>query len=57
MLELRPLAHAIPDRRVALYVGGGFKSLTIEQAQSLLTLLEQAITDASQQPAVEVPHA
>lgn len=46
MADRLPIAHALPDHRVAVYVGGSWKSLTIAQAQHLRDLLEQAITDA-----------
>lgn len=48
MLELKPIAHAMPDGRVAVYIGAAYQQLPLDTARKLQTQLTSAIEQAEQ---------
>jgi hypothetical protein len=46
--EFKPIAHATPDGRVAVYIGAGYQKLPIDAARALQAQLTVAIDQAEQ---------
>lgn len=55
-LELRPLAEALPDGRIAVYIGAAYSYLPRDKARVLLSQVAQALgDDAAPVPADGAP--
>lgn len=52
--KLRPIAHATPDGRVAVYIGAAWQELPIGKALNLRDQLARAVAELSERQAARV---